>query len=154
MRIIIIKLWRSAYCLHCWHCIQTSFDGTSSKPRYLVKRLYCCVQGPGNTSEGSDLKECSSWQFFLNHCGTEPCNHLWLIDRESFDHHTLVGDSSVVRALGSGLNPCRSGGRIFFSRVDFLCWLLFQYLFHPCVTAVAHKRSRSFCPKAQVAGYS
>ena len=22
-----------------------------------------------------------------------------------------------------GSNPCRSGGRIFFSRVDFLCWL-------------------------------
>ena len=23
-----------------------------------------------------------------------------------------------------GSNPCRSGGRMFFSRVDFLCWLL------------------------------
>ena len=48
-----------------------------------------------------------------------------------------------------GLNPCRSGGRIFFSRVDYLCWLLFQYLFHPCVTAVARKRSRSFCQKCR-----
>ena len=37
--------------------------------------------------------------------------------------------------------------RIFFSRVNFLCWLLFQYLFHPCVTAVARKRPRSFCQK-------
>ena len=53
-----------------------------------------------------------------------------------------------------GSNPCRSGGRIFFSGVDFLYWLLFQYLFHPCVTAVARKRSRSFCQKVQVAGYS
>ena len=25
----------------------------------------------------------------------------------------------------AGLNTCRSGGRIFFSRVDFLCWPLF-----------------------------
>ena len=31
----------------------------------------------------------------------------------------------------TGSNPCRSSRRIFFSRVDFLCWHLFQYLFHP-----------------------
>ena len=31
----------------------------------------------------------------------------------------------------TGLNPCRSGRRVFFSRVDFLCWLLFRYPFHP-----------------------
>ena len=30
-----------------------------------------------------------------------------------------------------GSNPCRSGGRIFFSRVDYLCWLLLRYPFHP-----------------------
>ena len=46
-----------------------------------------------------------------------------------------------------GSNPCRSGGRIFFSRVDFVCWLLFWYLFHPRVTTEARKRSRSFCQK-------
>ena len=44
-------------------------------------------------------------------------------------------------------NPCWSGGGIFFSRVNFLCWLLFRYPFHPRVTAVAHKRTRSFCQK-------
>ena len=49
----------------------------------------------------------------------------------------------------AGSNPCRSGGRIFFSRVNFLCWLLFWYPFHPRVTAVAHKRSRSFCQKCR-----
>ena len=48
----------------------------------------------------------------------------------------------------AGSNPCRSGGRIFFSRVNFLCWLLFRYPFHPCVTAVARKRPRSFCRSA------
>ena len=47
----------------------------------------------------------------------------------------------------AGSNPCRSGGRIFFSRVDILCWLLFRYPFHPRVTAVARKKSRSFCQK-------
>ena len=61
------------------------------------------------------------------------------------------GDSSVVRAPDSWLKgrTCRSGGRIFFSRVDFLCWLLFRYPFHPRVTAVARKRSRSFCQKCR-----
>ena len=46
-------------------------------------------------------------------------------------------------------NPRRSGGRIFFSRVNFLCWLLFRYPFHPRVTGVARKRSRSFCQKCR-----
>ena len=46
-----------------------------------------------------------------------------------------------------GSNPCGSGWRIFFSRVDCLCWRVFRYLLHPRVTAVAHKRSRSFCQK-------
>ena len=36
---------------------------------------------------------------------------------------------------------------MFFSRVNFLCWLLFRYPFHPRVTAVARKRPRSFCQK-------
>ena len=48
-----------------------------------------------------------------------------------------------------GSNPCRSGGSVFFSRVNFLCWLLFRYPFHPRVTAVARKRSRSFCQKCR-----
>ena len=43
----------------------------------------------------------------------------------------------------------RSGGRIFFSRVNFLCWLLFWYPFHPRVTAVARKRPRSFRQKCR-----
>ena len=49
----------------------------------------------------------------------------------------------------AGSNPCRSGGRIFFSRVNFLCWLLFRYPFYPRVTAVARKRTRSFCLKCR-----
>ena len=38
---------------------------------------------------------------------------------------------------------------MFFSRVNFLCWLLFLYPFHPRVTAVARKRPRSFCQKCR-----
>ena len=47
-----------------------------------------------------------------------------------------------------GSSPGRSGARMF-SRVNFLCWLLFRYAFHPCVTAVACKRSQSFCQKCR-----
>ena len=50
----------------------------------------------------------------------------------------------------AGSNPCRSDGRIFFSRVNFLCWLLFTYPFHPRVTTVARKRTRSFCQKCRL----
>ena len=50
----------------------------------------------------------------------------------------------------AGSNPCWNGGRIFFSRVDFLCWLLFRYPFHPRVTTVARKKSRSFCRKCRL----
>ena len=49
----------------------------------------------------------------------------------------------------AGSNPCWNGGRTFFSRVDFLCWLLFRYPFHPCFTTVARKKSRSFCQKCR-----
>ena len=44
-------------------------------------------------------------------------------------------------------SPDRKGGIVFFSRVNFLCWLLFR--FHPRVTAVARKRFRSFCQKCK-----
>ena len=73
----------------------------------------------------------------------------------------LLLSSSYIRGAGiaqwlerrtrdwkvAGSNPCWGGGRIFFSRVNFLCWLLFRYPFHPRVTAVARKRPRSFCQK-------
>ena len=54
-------------------------------------------------------------------------------------------DSSVVRVLACDRNVAilgasRSGWRMVFSRVNFLCWLLFWYPFHPHVTAVACKR--------------
>ena len=49
----------------------------------------------------------------------------------------------------TGSSPSWRGGRIFFSRVNFLCWLLFRYPFHTCVITVAHKRSWSFCQKCR-----
>ena len=61
-------------------------------------------------------------------------------------------------------------GIIFFPRVNFLCYLLFRYPFHPCVTTVTRKKrppqknnkkqqqtnptTPVILPKLQVAGYS
>ena len=61
------------------------------------------------------------------------------------------GDGSVVRRRTrdwkvAGSNPCRSGGRIFFSRSTFCAD---SYPFHPRVTAAGSKRSRSFCRKCR-----
>ena len=49
----------------------------------------------------------------------------------------------------AGSNPWRFGGRIFFSMVNFLCWLSFRDPFHPGVTAVSRKIPRSFCQKCR-----
>ena len=49
----------------------------------------------------------------------------------------------------TGSNPCRSSRRIFFSKVNFLCWILFWYPFHPHVTTAAYERSLSFCQKCR-----
>ena len=48
-----------------------------------------------------------------------------------------------------GSSPSRSGGRILFSRVSFLCWLILVSV-PPHVTAVACKRSWSFCQKCRL----
>ena len=40
-------------------------------------------------------------------------------------------------------------GKLVSLRVNFLCWLLFRYSFHPCVTAVARKRSLPLCQKCR-----
>ena len=58
----------------------------------------------------------------------------------------LERQTRVWKAVGS--SHCMSGRRIFLSRVNFLCWLLFWYPFYPCVTAVACKRSWSSAKSA------
>ena len=68
------------------------------------------------------------------------------LNTHNCSHWSGSRDSSVIRVSDSwSKSPSRSSGKIFFSMVSFLCRLLFQYPFHPGVTAVVHKRSRSFC---------
>ena len=61
--------------------------------------------------------------------------------------YTSLGSVWISRVAPAALQLtkfCLSrSGRIFFFRVNLLCWLLFWYLFHPCVTAVECKTKRS-----------
>ena len=41
----------------------------------------------------------------------------------------------MIEIKAVGFSPSRSGGKNFFSRVSFLCWLIFRYSFHPRDTA-------------------
>ena len=60
----------------------------------------------------------------------------------------LVERRSRDRNVASS-NPGRSGGVIFFSRVDFCVLTLIRCPFHPRVTAAARKRPPSFCQKCR-----
>jgi len=66
-----------------------------------------------------------------------------------------IGNNSVVIApdsclKGRGFESLQERQSIFFfSRGNFLCWLVFRYPFYPRVTAVARKRPRSFCQKCR-----
>ena len=60
-------------------------------------------------------------------------------------HNLLIVSPSLL--LTSCPSPWR-GGRIFFSRVNFVCRLI-QCPFHPCVTTVACKRPWSFFQKCR-----
>ena len=97
--------------------------------------------------------------FSFDHCVVDLAD--W--NAQSFESDSIIQMNAVRFIWGSGIaqwlerrtrdrkvagsNPCWRGGRIFFSRVNFLCWLLFRYPFHPRVTAVARKRPRSICQK-------
>ena len=51
------------------------------------------------------------------------------------------------------LNPSMSGGRIFFSRVNFVCWLYLLPVPPPCYRSGTLKTPVTL-PKVQVAGYT
>ena len=85
------------------------------------------------------------------HTHTHACMHK---DTHTYTHTHTLGSRQWSecwtcdrKVLGS--SPGRSCRRIFFSRVNLLCWLLFRYLFHPHVTAVTRKRSQPFCQKCR-----
>ena len=61
----------------------------------------------------------------------------------------LVEQRTLDRKVASS-NPARSGRKMFFSRVNYFCWLLFGVRSKPRLTAVARKRPWSFCQKCRL----
>ena len=53
----------------------------------------------------------------------------------------------LVWSEGGWFSPQGEESRRTICRVNFLCWLLFRYAFHPHVTVVACKRPWAFCLK-------
>ena len=85
---------------------------------------------------------CEVWQ-----CGASIQSPLW---NNHAVNHSLSGVTKCLERQTrdqkvTGSSSGRSGRRIFFSRVSFLCWLLFPYPFHPRVTTAAHDRSQPSC---------
>ena len=83
------------------------------------------------------------------------CTQWWAIYTECISTALLKSQDSLLverrnrdRKVVSS-NPGRSGGRIFFSRVSCVCWLLFGVHSNPLVTAVACKRPKPFCQKCR-----
>ena len=81
-------------------------------------------------------------------CAYTVCKNLGFSSSTAALVHVVGSRDSAVVEHQIGWITSRSGGRIYFSRVNFLCSLLFRCLFHSCVTAV-HKRSQSFCQKCR-----
>ena len=62
----------------------------------------------------------------------------------------LVGPAGNLSSQVWVLPPGRTSRQMFFSRINFLCWLLFRYPFHPHGKTVACKKFLVILPKAQV----
>ena len=141
--------------IQCWFCtvtdhpvISVSAGNGSNRCKLTPDRRRCDVtegEAVNIRCNSHSNPDPASTRWYKGHPGSSPAGGAGIA--QWLEHRTR--DWKVA-----GSNPCWNGGRIFFSRVDFLCWLLFRYPFHPRVTAVARKKSRSFCQKVQVAGYS
>ena len=74
----------------------------------------------------------------IKHCRI----HLWGTGTAQWLEH-WIHDQTVT-----GLSPSMGSGKIFFSWVNFLCWLI-SVSVYPHITAVARKRSQPFCQKCK-----
>ena len=126
---------------------------------YTVPSGPVCVKCPGLTEKFSNqaaAEEVTAWKVKCTQVEhfTDYNIYIYIILLQVKHFLPLCGSGAGIaqwlecqthdwKVVGS--SPGRSGRRIFFSRVNFLRWLLFQYPFHPCVTAAARKQWQSFC---------
>ena len=114
-------------CVHRCTCLHISI----SLPLSLSESPFCCLKS-------LDQKLSSCVFFVWYSCLQGAWMAQWL------ECQLEIHDRKVP-----GSCPGWSGGRIFFSRVNFLCWLLFWHPSHCCVNTVAPKTSQSFCQKCR-----
>ena len=146
----------------CNVSIHTAFPLSPSFSFCLYPSLYPSYHPAHEVKQGKECRkgEMQTRRMPLHSAQAATCLKLyitvagyWLQRAFSHSKHRLLSNKTV--------NCCccwwctqRSSRGIFFSRVNFLCWLLFRYLYHARVTAVTLKRSPVIQPKVQVTEYS
>ena len=159
--------WFRVTCHWGWHVTDSRWHITDSG-WLIIQGDTSLIQGDMPKEQQQSWKEGKSWQLqqgsasarqrwtvgplalhgFCNnatpHWQVSELHHITMIDCGKTIRYDGTGerDSSVVRALDSWSKGHRlkSGGRIFSSRVNFLCRLLFQYPFHPCYPVTNYVR--------------
>ena len=76
-----------------------------------------------------------------------------LLQKSSGSQGSLLVECWTLDRKITSSNPSRSGRRIFFSRVNFLCWLLLLVCSTSCYPTGIEKTPVSL-PKVQLAGYT
>ena len=124
--------WSLFQCPHLTACMQQFLWKPDEESTYGILLILIILNGYGSYRAHIILQKKISVGYYISFTGAgiAQWSERW----------------TCVRKV-AGSNPCWSGGIIFFSTVNFLCWLLYRYSFHPRVTAVARKRPRSFCQK-------
>ena len=138
------------YMYRNWRKSRPEVDGSSGRGRLEVALTSLWDFGAGQrVPVGHPLDQIKPGRLGATHTEWFPVCLAFLFFFFFFNYLPLNPVNTVVLRLDKGDYPdfghCISG-RIFFSRVNFLCFL-FQYPFHPRVTAVARKRPQSFCQK-------
>ena len=140
-----------------WYCVTTvqvnRTDHMETHHKHLISN--CSTSWPGNPWTPLLCHYCSGEQNWP-HGNTSfqtvpqadrviPGLHYCVI-RIKLSRDSLLGQHQTRDRKVVNSSPGRSSGRIFFSIVNFLCWLLFGVC-STCVAAVACKRPPSFCQK-------
>ena len=127
----------------CWNRYHTTTtcdttvrtDNTTTTTTWLVE-LTTHNHMTGGTDNTQSSHNCWNWQHTIT----------GLLELTTHNHTTAGMDNTQPYEYWNWQHTTTN---FFFSRVNFLCWLLFQYPFHPHVTAVSRVSSPLFCQKCR-----
>ena len=103
---------------------------TLSKTWALLAQTKCTVFSrswwqPHSFSSTPPLWPCLALKSVVGCAVLKHMHVVWSLETAQIQDGLLV-ECQTCDWRVAGLNPCRSGRRIFFSTVNFLCWLLFS----------------------------